>query len=148
MIRLYLAASVFCLLSIGSCFAAEPDAILKDMPDAYNGIYQWDSGTSYYFTVVFSSRKAGSSQTVELDGSEFFTLKTDQSQKYESKVHAVIDARTLSFEMKEIYDTDKKDGFIPMTYSGRISPDLREINGSWTGDGGKRVTISLSATTH
>lgn len=141
---------VFCIfLFMGYCFAFEldVDSIINNLPRAYTGTYQWEnSNDPWDVSVSFSSVKKLNNGNIEINGREYFINKKDKNKTYESNIRAIIDPKTLSFEMEEIYP-EKKDGFIPMVYRGNISSDLKNINADWISPKGKRVSIALKANT-
>ncbi len=134
---------------MGYCFAFEldVDSIINNLPRAYTGTYQWEnSNDPWDVSVSFSSVKKLNNGNIEINGREYFINKKDKNKTYESNIRAIIDPKTLSFEMEEIYP-EKKDGFIPMVYRGNISSDLKNINADWISPKGKRVSIALKANT-
>jgi hypothetical protein len=54
----------------------------------------------------------------------------DKNKTFESNIRAIIDPKTLAFEMEEIY-TEQKDGFQVMIYREYIPSDLKDINVDW-----------------
>jgi hypothetical protein len=46
--------------------------------------------------------------------------------------------------MSEVDET-RKDGFISMVYTGKVSPELTNISATWTGNQGKKVILKLKA---
>jgi len=141
-----LALSILMLASIANCAAIEPNALLKNMPASYVGTYVWqESGDTWSLSVTFSDRQIGRNGDVEFLGTEYFVHASKSTEKFESKVRAVVNARTFAFDMTEIDNQGKKVGFTPMFYTGKISSDLRTIEASWTGEGGRNVTIKLTA---
>jgi hypothetical protein len=132
-----------------SCFAqGSPDAILKNLPASYVGTYEWEGDPDVWnVTVSFSERSVGNNGEVRLVGVEHFVNRKDNNKKFDSKVRSVINARTLGFDMSEVDET-RKDGFISMVYTGKVSPELTSISATWTGSQGKRVILKLRASEH
>jgi hypothetical protein len=142
----FLYASVLVFASITCSFAVEPGALLKNMPSSYSGTYVWqDTRDTWYMSVSFSDRRIGANGEVEFTGKETFVHATNQSEKFESKVRAVVNARTLAFDMSEISEQPQKAGFTAMVYTGNLSSDLHTIAASWIGEKNKTVVISLTA---
>src|SRR5438105_5620054 len=109
---------------------ADVGAALKSLTTAYSGTYQWANSSDLWDVVVsISDSRALNDSDIELNGTERFTNRRTQ-EIYESKIRALVNIRTLSFSMEEIY-LEKKDGFMPMVYRGNISSDLRHIDAEW-----------------
>jgi len=142
----FLYASVLVFASITCSFAVEPGALLKNMPSSYSGTYVWqDTRDTWYMSVSFSDRRIGANGEVEFTGKETFVHATNQSEKFESKVRAVVNARTLAFDMSEISEQPQKAGFTAMVYTGNLSSDLHTLAASWIGEKNKTAVISLTA---
>jgi hypothetical protein len=146
MFKRFFILSVSLFFLVESCFAqGSPDAILKNLPASYVGTYEWEGDPDVWnVTVAFSERSAGNNGEVRLVGVEHFVNRQDKNKKFDSKVRAVINTRTLGFDMSEVDET-RKDGFISMVYTGKISPELSNINATWTGSQGKKVILKLRA---
>lgn len=129
------------------CFAEGMSAaeISKALPKSYTGTYVWGvAGEPWNAAVSFSKVKLLENGNVEATGTEHFAGTADPGKTYDSDVRATINAQTLSFEMEEIY-LGKEDGFIPMVYKGKISPDLENIDTTWISLKGEKVSLVLKA---
>jgi len=134
------------LMTISNCFAADTEWLLKNLPSSFSGTYTWQpSAETYYMSVSFNDRRVVGNGDVQFTGTEYFVHVKDKNKTFSSKVRAVINPRSLAFDMSEIPDQEQKAGFINMVYSGKITPDLRAIAASWNGTDGKRVNIDLTA---
>jgi hypothetical protein len=149
MFRKFFILSVSLFFLVESCFAqGSPDSIIKNLPASYVGTYEWEGDPDIWnVTVSFSERSAGNNGEVRLVGVEHFVNRRDKNKKFDSKIRAVINARTLGFDMSEVDET-RKDGFISMVYTGKVSPELTSISATWTGSQGKRVILKLRASEH
>jgi hypothetical protein len=149
MFRKFFILSISLFFLVESCFAqGSPDSIIKNLPASYVGTYEWEGDPDIWnVTVSFSERSAGNNGEVRLVGVEHFVNRQNRNKKFDSKIRAVINARTLGFDMSEVDET-RKDGFISMVYTGKISPELTSISATWTGSQGKKVILKLRASEH
>jgi hypothetical protein len=108
MFKRFFISSVSLLFLVESCFAqgGSPDAILKNLPASYVGTYEWEGNPDIWnVTVSFSERSAGNNGEVRLVGVEHFVNRQDKNKKFDSKVRAVINTKTLGFDMSEVDET-------------------------------------------
>jgi hypothetical protein len=61
----------------------------------------------------------------------------DKNKTFESNIRAIIDPKTLAFEMEEI-NTEQKDGRQVMIYRGYILSELKDIDADWVSAQGKK----------
>ena len=128
-------------------FGIDADSLINKLPREYTGTYQWEnSNDPWNVSVSFTAVKILTDRKIELNGKEYFINIKDKNKTFESTIRAIIDPKTLAFEMKEIY-TEQKDGFQVMIYRGYISPDLKDINADWVSAQGEKVTMVLKAKT-
>ena len=128
-------------------FGIDADSLINKLPGEYTGTYQWEySNDPWNVSVSFTAVKILTDRKIELNGKEYFINIKDKNKTFESTIRAIIDPKTLAFEMKEIY-TEQKDGFQVMIYRGYISPDLKDINADWVSAQGEKVTMVLKAKT-
>ena len=110
-------------------------------------LIKWEnSNDPWNVSVSFTEVKILTDRKIELNGKEYFINIKDKNKTFESNIRAIIDPKTLAFEMEEIY-TEQKDGFQVMIYRGYISSDLKDIDADWVSAQGKKVTIVLKAKT-
>jgi len=141
---------LFCMsIFTGTVFGVEidTDSLINKLPREYTGIYQWEnSNDPWNVSVSFTEVKRLTDRKIESNGKEYFINIKDKNKTFESTIRAIIDPKTLAFEMKEIY-TEQKDGFQVMIYRGYISPDLKDIDADWVSAQGEKVTMVLKAKT-
>jgi len=129
----------------GFGFEIDADLLINKLPREYTGTYQWEnSNDPWNVSVSLTEVKILTDRKIELNGKEYFINIKDKNKTFESNIRAIIDPKTLAFEMEEIY-TEKNDGFQVMTYRGYISSDLKDIDADWVSAKGGKVTIVLKA---
>jgi hypothetical protein len=138
---------IFIFTETGFGFEIDADSLINKLPREYTGTYQWEnSNDPWDVSVTLKEVKKLSNGNIELNGKESFINIKDKNKTFESNVRAVIDPKTLAFEMEEIY-LEQKDGFQVMVYKGYVSSDLKDINADWISAKGKKVTMVLKAKT-
>lgn len=141
---------LFCIsifTGTGFGFEIDADSLINKLPREYTGTYQWENfNDPWNVSVSFTEVKILTDRKIELNGKEYFINIKDKNKTFESNIRAVIDPKTLAFEMEEIY-TQQKDGFQVMIYRGYISSDLKDIDADWVSAQGEKVTIVLKAKT-
>lgn len=141
--RTVLLTCIFLLATISGGLASEADSLLQRMPSSFSGTQVWQhNDETWYASVNFTSRYAGQNGDAIFEGIES-VHSSDGATTFRTKVRAVVNARTLAFDMAEIYDYSKP-GFSPSVYTGNVSPDLNTIHARWRSTG-KNLLVHLTA---